>query len=61
MSKLQDSIPLRIGDDLIHVEPRSCLDGKELSIECLKAEVARTWYLHLSDEKRSKGTYLLMF
>lgn len=61
MSKLQHSIALRIGDDIIHVEPRSCLDSNKLSVECMKVEVARICYLQLSDEKQSNGTYLSMF
>ncbi|XP_077242137.1 tetratricopeptide repeat (TPR)-containing protein [Tasmannia lanceolata] len=49
------NIKFKIGDDMIHVDTRSCMDGDNVSFECLKVEVACLYFVQLSEEKRSKG------
>ncbi|KAL3528003.1 hypothetical protein ACH5RR_012659 [Cinchona calisaya] len=48
-------IILRIDDDLLHIEPDSCMIGDKLSIEQMKVEVACLYYVQLPSEKRAKG------
>ncbi|XXG69690.1 hypothetical protein AAC387_Pa06g2492 [Persea americana] len=49
------NITCKIGDGVIHVDLRSCMDGDALDIEFLKVEAARVYYLQLSEEMRLKG------
>ncbi|XP_058073084.1 protein TONSOKU isoform X2 [Magnolia sinica] len=50
-----DNVTFKIGDDLIHMDACSCVSGDKVSIEYLKVEVARLYYLQLCELKRSKG------
>ncbi|URE05448.1 TPR [Musa troglodytarum] len=48
-------VKVKVGHDLIHVDLSSCLEDGNLDIECLKVEVACTYFLQLPEQKRSKG------
>ncbi|XP_010247270.1 PREDICTED: protein TONSOKU [Nelumbo nucifera] len=48
---------VKIDDNMIRVDPSSCMDGDKLSVECMKVEVACLYYLQLSEEKRAKGLF----
>ncbi|KAI8031922.1 Protein TONSOKU [Camellia lanceoleosa] len=48
-------LTFKIDEDFVHVELGSCMVGDELSIECMKVEVACLYYLQLPTEKRSRG------
>ncbi|RRT60262.1 hypothetical protein B296_00045112 [Ensete ventricosum] len=50
-------VKVKVGHDLIHVDLSSCLEDGNLDIECLKVEVACTYFLQLPEQKRSKGAY----
>ncbi|GMP25439.1 hypothetical protein CsSME_00002310 [Camellia sinensis var. sinensis] len=52
---LQQKLTFKIDEDFVHVELGSCMVGDELSIECMKVEVACLYYLQLPTEKRSRG------
>ncbi|WOK94400.1 protein TONSOKU isoform X1 [Canna indica] len=48
-------IKFKLGHDLIHVDISSCLEDGYLNIECVKVEVACSYFLQLPEQKRSKG------
>ncbi|CAL9162518.1 unnamed protein product [Musa hybrid cultivar] len=48
-------VKVKVGHDLIHVDLSSCLEDGNLDIECLKVEVACTYFLQLPEQKGSKG------
>ncbi|KAJ8504389.1 hypothetical protein OPV22_005275 [Ensete ventricosum] len=50
-------VKVKVGHDLIHVDLSSCLEDGNLDIECLKVEVACTYFLQLPEQKRSKGLF----
>ncbi|XP_028110671.1 protein TONSOKU [Camellia sinensis] len=54
---LQQKLTFKIDEDFVHVELGSCMVGDELSIECMKVEVACLYYLQLPTEKRSRGMH----
>ncbi|CAL5323586.1 unnamed protein product [Camellia sinensis] len=49
-------LTFKIDEDFVHVELGSCMVGDELSIECMKVEVACLYYLQLPTEKRSRAS-----
>lgn len=46
---------IKIDNELLHMEPDSCMIGDKLIIQQMKVEVACLYYLQLPSEKRAKG------
>ncbi|KAL3524626.1 hypothetical protein ACH5RR_012998 [Cinchona calisaya] len=56
----QQHVTFKIDDDVVHMEPDSCMIRDKLSIEQMKVEVACLYYLQLPSEKRAKGLVLVV-